>query len=276
MIVLPSEGCRRTQARAEPANSHDTSAEAEAVGTGHASTSPVLGRAHPLHAASVTGASLRHALQPPSDCSADRPWGWGRAGGPKQIKIKPGWGWGEGVGHTPAQVPGGNMLHGPEHAERGSPSSQVPDWVRARAQSHRAIQPHAWEAPDPQGASRVSGAGRELYLQVAVLENASGLHPHGSFQQAVGDGAAVLQEMGLLREQKEPAVRRGERSLAGQRAERGLGRGTEHSLKVPHGGGTDGELGEHQRPRCPRLQADTALCQTADSSQHRHKKGRGN
>lgn len=36
------------------------------------------------------------------------------------------------------------------------------------------------------------------YLEVTVLDNAAGCQLHGSFQQAVGDRRAVLQETGLL------------------------------------------------------------------------------
>lgn len=36
------------------------------------------------------------------------------------------------------------------------------------------------------------------YLEVTVLNDAAGRQPHSSFQQAVGDRGAILQEQGLL------------------------------------------------------------------------------
>lgn len=36
------------------------------------------------------------------------------------------------------------------------------------------------------------------YLEVTVLDDAAGRQPHSSFQQAVGDRGAILQEQGLL------------------------------------------------------------------------------
>jgi len=61
---------------------------------------------------------------------------------------------------------------------------------------------HGWPQSRPQ--SRASSLPRKgttspaRYLEVTVLDGAASRQPHGSFQQAVGDRRAVLQETGLL------------------------------------------------------------------------------